>query len=360
MIEMTKFFPERSEQLLHTPGAFTWWYADLVDAQGCGCVLVWSFALPFLPGSRRGIEPAKRPGIHLAIYEEGRPTFYLLQEFNELDAEVDPVTGCGRIGDSHFSLSRNESGVALLAQLELKLPHTDERLSARFEAQGPSVEISQQEKVVAHSWAPQSTFASGSFQWSQGRHEGKIVGSAYLDANQSQSPLHAQGIKSWRWGRLTLPEGSVTYYDITGDNAAHESLIVTQSSDATETHQAPLHFSHEQSGSYGLRCPRSLEFELATSSYHLELQDLVDDGPFYQRFLLRGRQTKNGVTSHGQGIAEFVVPSRIDVPWQRPFVRMKTHRVHGTNSMWLPLFSGHRQGRLARLFQSWLPGATHV
>ena len=40
--------------------------------------------------------------------------------------------------------------------------------------------------------------------------------------------------------------------------------------------------------------------------------------------------------------------------WQCPcVVNMAVHRVNGPNSMWLALFSGPHDGRIARLFRQW-------
>lgn len=64
----------------------------------------------------------------------------------------------------------------------------------------------------------------------------------------------------------------------------------------------------------------------------------------------------------GFGIYEFVQPGRIDLPWQRPFVRMRTHRVGDENSALLPLFSGWEMGRERRWLntfrQRWVPLGT--
>ena len=74
------------------------------------------------------------------------------------------------------------------------------------------------------------------------------------------------------------------------------------------------------------------------------MRSLVDDGPFYLRFLVDAEDGVNGC--RGRGFAERVVPANVDRPWQRPFVRMRTFATDGDNSMWLPLFSGPRSGRL--------------
>ena len=77
----------------------------------------------------------------------------------------------------------------------------------------------------------------------------------------------------------------------------------------------------------------------------VEVAALLDDGPFYQRYLLRGRCGDD----EGYGIGEHVVPDRVDSGLLRPLVRMRVHRAAGRNSMWLPLFSGDSDGRWGRL-----------
>ena len=64
--------------LLDAPGGFAWWYMDAVDVHANGCVLIWSFGLPFLPGrgssARRGAPrtPRSDPSLNIALYKEGK------------------------------------------------------------------------------------------------------------------------------------------------------------------------------------------------------------------------------------------------------------------------------------------------
>jgi hypothetical protein len=78
----------------------------------------------------------------------------------------------------------------------------------------------------------------------------------------------------------------------------------------------------------------------------------VDEGPFYLRFLVDAATREN---QRGRGIAEQVAPEQVDRSWQRPFIRMRTHATAAPNSIWLPLFSGPREGRSRRLWEHWLP-----
>jgi hypothetical protein len=86
---------------------------------------------------------------------------------------------------------------------------------------------------------------------------------------------------------------------------------------------------------------------------HLDLtyESVVDEGPFYLRFLISGIDPETG--EHGCGVAETVVPDRIRIPWMNPLIRMRRHRVGGSNSIWVPLFCGSRRDRIARLLRHW-------
>jgi hypothetical protein len=72
--------------VLRNPGGFTWFYVDLVDEQGRGATLIWSWGLPFLPGYAKAARaghpqlPIERPSVNLVVYEGGREIFYLLSE----------------------------------------------------------------------------------------------------------------------------------------------------------------------------------------------------------------------------------------------------------------------------------------
>jgi hypothetical protein len=86
----------------------------------------------------------------------------------------------------------------------------------------------------------------------------------------------------------------------------------------------------------------------------VEVSALLDNGPFYQRYLLRGRCGPD----EGYGIGENLVPDRVDTDLLRPLVRMRVHRAVGPNSMWLPLFSGDSEGRWGRLLSGRLLSGT--
>ena len=99
-----------------------------------------------------------------------------------------------------------------------------------------------------------------------------------------------------------------------------------------------------------MAAPRRLNLSGAHSKWTVDYAKLVDDGPFYQRYWVKGRRG-DGATGHG--FAEVVRPELVDLGWQRPFVRMRTHSLKGQNSLFLPLFNGPLDGGWRRLADYW-------
>lgn len=333
---------------LRTPGGFVWWYADVVNGSGDGCVLVWSFGLPFLPGSRERKVARCRPALHFAFYKEGKEQFYLLNQHPAEDADVDLLSGSVRIGSSQITLVEDGEQVRLKAQIDEPLSGTSDRLMVELESHGSPFVSEGSEVQSSHLWSPRTVDASGSMQLRCGDAHEELEGSAYIDSNASSQSLHDQGISSWRWGRVRFPDGTLVFYEVEGKNRGKETLAFFQDLQGGRVEGLQLHFGGACLGAYGVLSPRTLRVEGAGRSYLVDCEHLVDDGPFYQRFLLTALDATGQV---GSGVGEVVLPPLIDLPWQRPLVKMKTFNVGGDNSMWLPLFTGNRETRRRRMLQ---------
>lgn len=355
MIEIAALSPDSWRQALSAPGGFAWWYLDLVDDQGSGLVLIWSFGLPFLPGSRKRPLARLRPALNVATYVGGKPDFYLLQEYPEDAAELDHE-GRGRLGESSFSISRQGERIAVDIKLDAPVPASTRRLRGQISIQGPALRLPKPPNVPdgpAHTWSPRAAWAEGSAELDFGGAPFKVQGSAYFDANTSAVPLDEQRIESWRWGRVSFDDETLVYYDIQGEQGKRTSHVFLQraaTSDAegglVELKDPALLPLESGTGLYGLTTARGWRVRAQDRAYEISLRHLVDDGPFYQRFLVDALRADG---KRGSGVAELVVPGRVDQPWQRPFVRMRTHQTRGDNSLWLPLFSGARQDRVQRM-----------
>jgi carotenoid 1,2-hydratase len=342
--------------LLRAPGGFLWWYADLVTPAGDGAVVIWSYGLPFLPGyasaARRGRAqlPVSRPSVNVVVYRRGRPVFYLLQEHAPAPVDEDALAHTQRIGGCTFHRRGAGGRCTLDAALDLPLPVAG-RLTGTLRMEGPSLRGPAFAAPDAeHLWTPLIAPAQGELELLlDGRPLERVAGRAYHDRNTGRVPLHELGIHVWMWGRFPFADRERIYYLLwPEDEKAPPRAIGIDLHRDGRTVQVPLQveLGRERWTFGGLRRPERMvlrhEGEPWLTVRHREVSDA---GPFYLRLLSEGAADGESVT----GWSELVHPARVDLARHRPFVRMRVHRPGGPNSTWLPLFSGPREGRAARL-----------
>ena len=351
--------------LLNAPGGFAWWYADIVAPSGDGAVVIWSYGLPFLPGyadaARRGApqRPVERPSLNVALYRRGAPDFYLLQEYPaETNAPRD-LSDEQRVGRSMFRRTLDDGRCTLGAALDCDLPGTRARLTGtlRLEGAARSAETVGAEGVPPHVWTPLTGPATGTLRLElDGRAFAEVSGRAYHDRNAGRVPLHDLGIDRWMWGRVPLADRELVYY-LTwprgSERPIHFGVEIGADGRTTRT-ELEVELGRERRSFGGLLRPERIVLR-ASGRPWLEVTHthVVDAGPFYLRMLSEAR-TAAGETATGW--SELCRPDRVDLGMHRPFVRMRVHRAGGPNSMWLPLFTGPRSGRAARLVSHLLGG----
>jgi hypothetical protein len=353
-----------SPDLLSAPGGFAWWYADLVAPGGDGAVLIWSYGLPFLPGyadaARRGAPqlPAQRPSLNLAVYRRGAPAFYLLQEYPAEAPPERPLTDEQRIGRSAFWRSVDGGRCTLGAALDCDLPGTRARLTGTLHVAATArLPDAPSDPAAPHLWTPLTGPATGTLRLElDGRPLVEVAGRAYHDRNTGRVPLHDLGIDRWMWGRVPLADRELVYYltwPAGGGRPVHFGVEIGADGRMTRT-ELEVELGRERRAFGGLSRPERIVLSASGRPWMEVVHTcVVDAGPFYLRMLSEARTAK-GETA--EGWSELCRPHRVDLASHRPFVRMRVHRVDGPNSIWLPLFTGPRSGRVARLVRHVLAG----
>lgn len=336
--------------LLEARGGFAWWYVDLVDDRGNGCVIIASFGLPFLPGressARRGRPetPAQRPSLNVAVYREGRRALYSLYELEPDGAAWEPGTEAARFGGSTLTSDRVDGKRRLTIELDMPLPGGVDRLTGTVHVVGPEVKIEGEPAGDArHQWTPLCTATTGHAEFLVGgRPFLRVRGRAYHDRNGSTEPLDGLGIRHWLWGRAAVGDHERIWYLLwphRGEPVAW-GLEVAPDGRATARERLQVQRSAWRLGWFGLAYPRRLALSSNGRPWlDVEHERLVDDGFFYQRWLATTRGPEG---QRGRGVAEAVRPGRVDRTWNRFLVSMAVHRAAGHNSLFLPLFSGVR------------------
>lgn len=341
-----------SEDLLYAPGGFAWWYLDLVDGEGNGCVLIWSFGLPFLPGREsaaragRGELPRARPSLNIAVYRSGKPALYVLQEHAAADArwvrgavDAPTVVQLGR-STLHTGLSAGERRVEM--DLDVDLPRGG-RLTGTVSLRGAGCVVDGAGHDPHHQWAPLCTAAMGRAELAvDGRALLSMRGRGYHDRNGSTASLSDLGIRHWLWGRAPFGEAERIWYVLWPHRGAPEAwgLQVAPTGQVQIVPDLRVAVRGPRVGVFGLPWWRGLDLSAGGAPWlRIAHEHTVDLGFFYGRWLA-AVHGPNG--ERALGVAEAVRPGRVDAWWNRWLVRMAVHRAHGPNSPFLPLFSGVR------------------
>lgn len=347
--------------LLHAPGGFAWWYADVLDERHDGLVLIWSFGLPFLPGylgaarAGRPQRPVDRPSLNVVVYERGRPVLYLLQEHAPGNAAWSEDGRSFRFGSSTIESFVRDGRRIVRARLDEPIPGTVDRLRGDVDISGPARRLAGAEPRDVdprfHDWTPLTAMARGSVDLRAGERSFRIHGRAYHDRNGSRTPFDRLGIAEWVWGRAALRDRELVWYLLWPSRGGREATFL-----GAEIHRdgrtrvyddLTVHARERKRARFGMRWWRHLELRQAGRPWlSVEHDAPIDDGPFYLRSFARVIAPDG---ERASATSEVCVPSRVDRPHERPFVDMRVHRVGATSSAFLPLFSGLRDDRWRRL-----------
>lgn len=346
--------------LLDSPGGFAWWYADARNPNGDGLVLILSWGLPFLPGDRAARRagnppiPRERPSINLALYRDGRATFYTLHTLDPSRASWGDGGG-GRFGATVARFERGDREVALHVDLSVPIPGEEGRLEGTIVVRGPKLHgVSPDHANLVHAWTPVMGPARCTASLTRGGQPYfSFEGDGYADRNGSPVSLDELGLERWIWGRATVGGRSLVYYlSFPTQPDAKPSLLLWEAGpDGAFTVRDLDHAEFEAIEFTWLGMPwwRRIVLHLGEERFLIDFMEPVDTGPFYLRLqtsVIRGDQG-------GFGWAEICIPDRIDLAVHRPLIRMCVHPEQGPSSIWLPLFGGPSGDRVTRLLRAW-------
>lgn len=348
-----------ASKTMHESGGFCWWYMDGSDDAGNGFVLIWSYGLPFLPGrtsaARRGRASAadQQPSLNVAFYRDGRPDFYLLQQFEPHQAHWD---GADRwtMGRSRMEASTDTAGRRTVnVHLDMDLPADAGALECTLTLTGavvrPAADVGADTSANApHWWSPVCGGARARVEASTADWSFDFDGSAYHDRNASSVHIDALGIADWTWARFRDGDDTWILYHVRPLDLGARPVLhwMCVGGDGQVRHERLEYVGAQRTrGRFGMRQFRQWQYRGQHGPVELKQLSTVDDGFFYARKIVEvsmgGRVLK--------GVAEEVVPSQVDRVWHRPLVNMAVHRPSGRSSVWLALFSGPMSGRWRRL-----------
>lgn len=315
------------------PGSYEWWYFDAQSVDGYKIVVIFYEGNPF---SRRYIQALKNgeqstanqfPAISISVYQDGNPVYYSFLEVDEKAAVFSKELPYGRIKKSQFEGMNHQTRLEYNLELDQTLANGDSiRASLLFSSDiqsSPMFPVSENSDD-SHEWnlVIPSCHVSGEIHI-DGYHEEEIefYGLGYHDHNTGFEPLK-NSFKEWYWGRYHIKDSTFVYYLMNrGDSWENRAWLIDKNGTVTDFENIKM--SNFGLSFFCLKTARVIECTAGDSKIFVQLDQMLDSGPFYQRFggrlLLKDEESVKEVN----GISEYIKPERIYHKLFQPLVNMR-------------------------------------
>lgn len=329
---------------IQQPGGYEWWYFDAISTDGRhSLVVIFYEGNPFSPSyinaqqGRSNEEPLPQnfPAVSISVYEDGNPIYYSFTEYSNEQCTFDSEHPFVKIG--RHSMRAEEGGEKLRYSLHLQeaLPSGDKlQVSLEFGSDPVNLRFDDAgEQSVGHQWnlvQPRSEVNGDiHIETQKGNKTISFEGRGYHDHNIGHEPMRDE-FSDWYWGRLHFSAATLVYY-VMNRKATHqhcawlidsEHNIVERFSDIT--------LSDTGRSIFGLSMAHKIDIQSEHTQIQIQQSNLLDNGPFYRRFLSDGLLKVDGQTvpEPASGITEYIRPDRIYSRIFWPLVNMRIRRDH--------------------------------
>ena len=324
-----------------------------------------------LGGAKRGAARAPRrvcaPSFTLSIYKRFKLDCYTLQEYDPALASWERDEQSGeerwRFGQSELGVRREAGRVLVEATIDERVPGSRERLKGTVRLDGVARAAAAPGSSAAgdprHDWTPLMGPAQGRVDVRFGataRYAFEARG--YHDRNGADAPLHELGFRHWIWGRIPLSDREIIYYVLWprgGGEPTCLGLEIAQDGSTTIHKEVTARCSGTRRELAGMSWRERVELFIGGERWgEVRMRSIIDNGPFYLRFFTESRFRGERAV----GLGESCEPARVDLARHRPLVKMRVGQAAPSeDSVWRPLFTGPRRGRVKRLVRQMLPGS---
>ncbi len=317
------------------PGSYEWWYFDACSGNGYAFVVIFYDGNPF---SRRYISAlsddgnpsaSRFPAISISIYKNGKPIFYAFEEVEPARAEFSKTVPDGRVGKNQFSGSLTDDTLKYRIKLNQSLPNGDSVqanltfTSSPFDLTSMTDQNSGNDSL--HTWnlvMPRCEVKGEILIRGFYEEEIQFEGIGYHDHNTGTEPMK-ESFKEWYWGRYHTKTSTFIYYLMFEDDEWQKKAWLIENSSQVLEMGENAEMANRGFSKFALQPARSLQFNGNGIEAFLQLDNLVDDGPFYQRYLGQLLINKDGNILRATGISEYIYPSRIYSKIFWPLVNMR-------------------------------------
>lgn len=342
-----KIISSIADDVWHNLGdaSYEWWYFDAIANDGYSLVITLFYGLPFSPyynskiaAAQTGVGQApagQHCAVYFCLYKQDRGTaVYALNEYSQRHFHASSQTPQVKLNNSSLNYTSEGGFTLTIDEPALWKRHIHAELSFQplFQPQFNNLP-GQASDNSTHLWncvAPRCQ-VSGDIEITGIFKQQKIhfQGLGYHDHNYGSRPMH-HDMNRWHWGRLHTTNFTSIYYLIE-DQAKPQNLLAVFNEQGEASYIGSAQLQTKESR-HLMGVPYANSLELASDNINLLMNTtghnggIVDQGPFYLRFLAAQSLQIGGKTEVGQGFAEAFEPAKLFVKAYWPFIKMKIRK----------------------------------
>lgn len=323
------------------PGSYEWWYFDGLSTDGkYGFTIIFYEGNPF---SRRYLTShsvnggqqtlaSRFPAISITIYDNGSPVYYSFNEHRPEDAEFSSEQVYGRTGKCAFSVEVSDEKLNYFLILEQELPNGDSisgnltftsspiQLSGFSVGEGDFISEGEphQWNLVQPSADVKGELIIEGFQ----KHHFEFAGQGYHDHNLGLEPMD-ESFVDWYWGRVHFDSMTLVYYIMKKKSGDQKQAWIIGKDGRLRSVDESIRLLDRSFSLFGLNSARKIELKGGGFECLIQKDSVIDNGPFYQRFLTRAILHDGSRVHQAQGISEYIYPKRIKSRVFWPLVNMR-------------------------------------
>ncbi|MEX0720866.1 MAG: hypothetical protein WD059_09375 [Balneolaceae bacterium] len=312
---------------------YEWWYFDGLSTNGrYGFVIIFYHSNPFSTRkkdwSSLNIQAEINPAISISIYDEGRTIYYGFQEFASDFFSWNEEQKLLKIDQNtmHFSLVGDELDFEIKLDQKLDSGHS---ISGIIKGKGGVInkKLIAQKDQEKHFWnliLPKADLdVNVNIKAGKSSREFQFFGTGYFDHNTGLEPMK-NDFTNWYWGRFHFKDSILIYYLMNQHKMPQYEawLIDNKGQKVLEKFEdiTPTYYSRNW---LGLKSARKIVLKSSPTEITIQTHSLIDNGPFYQRFLGDAVMNRNDIVQAAQGLAEYLHPKKIHAKKFWPLVHMR-------------------------------------
>lgn len=317
----------------HQPGSYEWWYFDAQSVEGYKVVVIFYEGNPFSRRYINALESGEKttadqyPAISICVYQHGSPVFYSFREVEPESAEFSKEVPFGKIENCSFKGAHHQARIEYHIELDQQLANGDSiqaKLLFSNNIQSMPRFTDPKKNNEPHVWnlVLPSCHVHGEIKINgYFNEEITFKGLGYHDHNTGFEPLK-DSFKEWYWGRYHLKDTTFVYYLMKrGNSWENEAWFIDKNGIVSDCQN--IEMSDYSLSFFGLKTARVIECSYGDDKIFIQLDQVLDNGPFYQRFGGRLLLKHEKTVKEAIGISEYIKPGRIYQKLFRPLVNMR-------------------------------------